>query len=154
MKSSSGQKAQRVQGAGSRDDQQLGPHAFAQTTRQINEVIIVERETTEGPISGTASAVDQDRTPHFSVAAAALADADRTFETIAGDDGEILLRVMADARWAPASTSAIRTLFVQPPLTGPTQSRFALVTTVPELSRALRALEQDEDARLEHVFDD
>lgn len=48
----------------SRDDQHLGPHAPAQTTPQIHEVIIVERKTAEGPIGGTASAVDQDRTAH------------------------------------------------------------------------------------------
>lgn len=89
----------------------------------------------------------------FSVAAAALAEAGCTFETIAGNDGEILLSVMADARWTPGSIPATRTLFVQPLLTDPMHSRFAVVTTVPQLSAVLQALEQDEDARVEHVFD-
>ncbi len=89
----------------------------------------------------------------FSVAAAALADAGCTFETIAGNDGEILLSVMADARWDSGSIPATRTLFVQPLLTVPTQARFAVVTTVPELSSVLRALARDEGARVEHVFD-
>jgi hypothetical protein len=89
----------------------------------------------------------------FCVAAAALAEAGCTFETIAGNDGEILLSVMADARWEPGSLPSTRTLFVQPLLTDPTQARFAVVTTVPELSAVLRALARDEDARVEHVFD-
>lgn len=89
----------------------------------------------------------------FSVAAAALAEAGCTFGTIAGNDGEILLSVMADPDWSPLSLPKTRTLFVQPLLTEPTQARFAVVTTVPELSGVLRALAGDDDARVEHVFD-
>lgn len=129
----------------------------ASPNTQVTFDVSCEAERVDGlDVLGEAGGVVTATVPRyraFSVAAAALADAGCAFETIAGNDGEILLSVMADARWEPGSISGTRTLFAQPLLTEPTQTRFAVVTTVPELSGVLRALAEDKDARVEHVFD-
>ena len=88
----------------------------------------------------------------FTAAAQALAEAGCAFQSIAGNDGDILLSVIASADWESLPPDA-RLLFVQPILTSESHARFAVVTPVPELAAVLRALERDADAHVEHVFD-
>lgn len=89
----------------------------------------------------------------FTKAAAALAEAGCVFESIAGNDGELLLSVLADADWDATVVDDTKVLFVQPILTDPAHARFALVTTVPTLSTVLRQVALDPGADIEHVFD-
>ncbi|MEM6292029.1 MAG: hypothetical protein AAGA54_12215 [Myxococcota bacterium] len=103
-------------------------------------------------IEGRPNAATMPRYRGFTAAATSFASAGCAFETIAGNDGGLLLSVIAEADWDATEVDA-RTLFAQPILTSQNQTRFAVLTTVPRLADVLLAVQHDPRARIEHVFD-
>jgi len=87
----------------------------------------------------------------FTSYAATLAEAGVSFEEIAGNDGQIVVSVIAPTSHNLELGDAA-TLMTQPILTEPGMSRLVLETPVRSLSRLLRKL-STADVRLEHVYD-
>jgi len=87
----------------------------------------------------------------FTDYAAALARSGVELREVAGNRGSILLTTLAPLGWAPPE-SAGEVLFRQPISTQAGRERVALVTTVPGLAGALRALASG-PVTVEHVYD-
>lgn len=74
------------------------------------------------------------------------------FREIAGNDGEILVSVIAPSGWM--SSAPARTLFEQPILTRPGQKRVVLAIRVPQLAAMLRSFgEKRGGVLVEHIYD-
>lgn len=72
------------------------------------------------------------------------------FREVAGNDGEILVSLLAPPSWTPA-TEGVRTLFVQAMLTQPEHRRVVVTVPVGRLGSLLR--EESSAVRVEHVYD-
>lgn len=87
----------------------------------------------------------------FTDYAMALAGAGMAFRSIAGNDGPILLTVLAPVAWDPGQLgTGADVLFRQPVLTATETDRVAVVVPVAELAATLRACRE---VRVEHIFD-
>ena len=73
------------------------------------------------------------------------------FIEVAGNLGDLLIRLIAPASWRPASQD-YSVLFTQPILTEPTQVRVALVMPVQKLGTVLSTFSKTPYI-IEHVFD-
>jgi hypothetical protein len=85
----------------------------------------------------------------FTGVAAALAKADVRFLEIAGNSGLILVSAVVPEAYKP---SGVDVLFVQPIMTERGRKRIAFTVSVPQLSEALRRLD-DPQIQLEHIYD-
>ena len=73
------------------------------------------------------------------------------FREIAGNDGEILVSVLARQDWAANADE--RLLFEQPVITEPGVKRSVLAVPVGRLGAVLRAFQAQRGLRLEHIYD-
>ena len=88
----------------------------------------------------------------FTTYAVALAQAGVAFQTIAGNDGDILTTILTPATASVASSDWMTVLFDQPLLTQPDLKRVGVVCKVADLSRLLRHFDSDLNV-IEHVYD-
>jgi hypothetical protein len=72
------------------------------------------------------------------------------FQEIAGNRGEIVVSVLAPARWQ-AGVPSTRLLFSQPMLTQPQHQRFVLAVNVAQLADLMRL--ESPTVKVEHVYD-
>ena len=70
---------------------------------------------------------------------------------IAGNDGDVLLSVLAPAAWQP--DAGARVLFEQPVLTTPGRKRSVFALPIAQLAASLRALDRQPGVRVEHIYD-
>ena len=87
----------------------------------------------------------------FHPAVSTLAKQGVTFREIAGNNSAILLTILAPETWHP-SLSSFRSVFTQPIVTKPNLKRVALVTTVGQLDKAIRYV-NEQGVKIEHVYD-
>lgn len=87
----------------------------------------------------------------FKIAAAVAGQQDLNFNEIAGNDSAILLTVISSQK-PNTDPHHTKVLFSQPFLTKPGLNRFALVTTVPQLSKVLSELRSN-NIEVEHIYD-
>jgi hypothetical protein len=73
------------------------------------------------------------------------------FREIAGNDGDVLVSLIAPAAWQPAAGS--RVLFEQPMLTTPGRKRSVVALPVAQLGGLLRAADRQAGLQVEHVYD-
>ena len=73
------------------------------------------------------------------------------FREVAGNDGEILLSVLARQDWQPGANA--RVLFEQPILTEPGRKRSVMAVSISRLGALLRGLQAQRGVAVEHVFD-
>jgi len=73
------------------------------------------------------------------------------FREIAGNDGDVLVSLIAPAAWQPAAGS--RLLFEQPMLTTPGRKRSVVALPVAQLGGLLRAVDRQPALQVEHVYD-
>jgi hypothetical protein len=85
----------------------------------------------------------------FARAAQALARARINFLEIAGNKGPILVSAIVSESYQP---SGVDVLFVQPIMTEPGRKRIAFTVNVPQLTEALRRLD-DPQIQIEHIYD-
>lgn len=81
-----------------------------------------------------------------------LAEAGVSFREIAGNDGLILVTVLASPDWTPPADAPYDVLFEQPLLTQHHRRRVAVVCPVPQLAATLRQLTPEVEL-IEHVYD-
>ena len=73
------------------------------------------------------------------------------FREIAGNDGDVLVSLIAPAAWQPGAGS--RVLFEQPMLTTPGRKRSVVALPVAQLGGMLRAVDRQAGVQVEHVYD-
>jgi hypothetical protein len=80
-----------------------------------------------------------------------LANQGIDFLEIAGNDGDVLVSVIAPAGWSTSAPS--RLLFEQPIITRPGQRRVVLAIPVNQLASMLRSLGEKRGVVVEHIYD-
>lgn len=116
-------------------------------TKQVYEVAL----PTTAVILDNDSLAYFPRYDRFMVEADKYAHEGHSFKEIAGNTGAILMSFLVPAAQSAVYQNTV-TLFEQPVASDKTMKRVALVTTVPELSRLLLQLRQ-QNIKPEHVFD-
>ena len=73
------------------------------------------------------------------------------FREIAGNDGDVLVSLLAPAAWQPGAGA--RVLFEQPVLTMPGRKRSVLALPIARLASLLRDVDRQASLQVEHVYD-
>lgn len=87
----------------------------------------------------------------FTTYARWLADAHVDFREIAGNDGEVLVSLLAPVAWRP--DTGARVLFEQPLLTLPGRKRSVVAVPIAALGALLRGVDRQPALQVEHVYD-
>jgi len=104
------------------------------------------------PGSGAAVVATLPRYEAFAVYSRWLAAQGIDFRAIAGNDGDILVSLLAPSGWT--SSAPARALFEQPVLTRPGQKRVVIAIRVPQLTALLRSFaEKRGGVVVEHIYD-
>lgn len=80
-----------------------------------------------------------------------LADQRVEFREIAGNDGDIVVSLLAPSAWQPEPD--VRLLFEQPVLTAPGRKRSVVALPVAQLAALLRAVDRRPVLQVEHIYD-
>ena len=102
------------------------------------------------PTAGGVVAATIPRYEGFTAYAQWIAAQQIGFREIAGNEGEIVVSLLAPVAWSPA-TDPVRVLFEQPMLTQPEHRRVVLAVPVAQLAGLLR--EASSEVQVEHVYD-
>jgi len=134
----------------------LATHSLYDAPKPVTAVVLAappphDPDVTVLRTQGHAVLATLPRYEGFTTVSRRLADAGADFREVAGNDGEIVVSLLAPAGWQPRAPS--RTLFDQPVITVPGRQRTVLATPVSNLGALLREADRQPALQVEHVYD-